>query len=127
MLSASNYSGGSESGEVTPPEIQFWKRAARDLGIEIETPFRLALPGGVTLYVSALVKLFGPRRGMVVDADCSIISPHIRALVENGFGYCGNLGGAPETYQRDRMVGVLADWGWSGPSDKKPAWLSMSN
>lgn len=109
---------------MTPPEIQFWKRAARDLQIEIETPFRLALPGGANLYASALVKDFGPRRGMVVDADYSIISPHIPALKEQGFGYCGNLGGAPDTYDRAGMIEVLADWGWSGPSDKKPIWLA---
>lgn len=109
---------------MTPPEIQFWKRTAKDLEIEIETPFRLALPGGANLYVSALVKDFGPRRGMVVDADYSIISPHISALKEQGFGYSGNLGGAPDTYDRAGMIEVLADWGWSGPSNQKPAWLA---
>lgn len=108
---------------MTPPEVQFWKRAANDLRIVIETPFRLALPGGATLYVSALVKDFGSRRGMVVDADYSIISAHIPALKELGFGYCGNLGGSPETYDRAAMIEVLADWGWSGSSDKRPDWL----
>jgi hypothetical protein len=44
MLSASGYSGGRKSGEVTTPEIQFWKRAAQDLGIEIETPQRTIIP-----------------------------------------------------------------------------------
>jgi hypothetical protein len=108
---------------VTPPEVQFWKRVAKDLRIEIEAPFRLALPGGANLYVSALVKHFGRARGMVVDADYSIISPHIAALVEQDFGYCGNVGGAPEIYDRTSMVEVLTDWGWSGPSDNKPDWL----
>jgi len=109
---------------VTPPEIQFWKRAAKDLGIEVETPFRLALPGGTNLYVSALVKNFGPRRGMIVDADYSIISSHIQVLAENDFGYCGNIGGAPETYNRASMIEILTDWGWSGPLGNKPAWLA---
>jgi len=108
---------------VTPTEVQFWKRAAQDLGIEIETPSRLALPGGANLYISALVKHFGFRRGMVVDADYSVISPHIQALKENGFGYCGNLGGPPETYDRAGKIKVLTDWGWSGPPDKRPSWL----
>jgi hypothetical protein len=61
---------------------------------------------------------------MLVDADYSIISPHIQTLRENDFGYCGNVGGAPEAYQRADMIEVLTDWGWSGPADKRPDWLT---
>jgi hypothetical protein len=109
---------------TTSPEVQYWRRAAQDLGIEIEAPFRLTLPNGEVLCVAALVKHFGSPRGMVVNADYSVISPYTEALKEDGFGYCGNLSVPLASYDRDSLIEVLADWGWSGPLDKRPPWLS---
>jgi hypothetical protein len=106
---------------VTPDEVQFWKLAAKDLNLEIEAPFQFEFPSGAQIQASALVKYFGGPRGMVVDAAYSILEPHTTALIENGFGF--SACGTPESYDRDDMIEVLADWEWSGPPDLKPGWL----
>jgi hypothetical protein len=105
------------------PEIEFWKRVADDLGIEIITPFETTLSDGSQIAASALVKDFGLKRGMVVSANFAVLSPHADRLIEDGYGYSSNLGRAPQDYKRDSMIEVLADWKWSGDPAKKPDWL----
>jgi hypothetical protein len=83
----------------------------------------MALPDGSRIKASALVKNFGAKHGMIVDADYAVIEPHSRTLVKCGYGYSAALGGSPDTYRRESMIEVLADWGWLGSPDKKPIWL----
>ena len=106
---------------MTPAEIQFWKQVAQDLDLEIDTPFQFEFPNGGRICASALVKNFGYARGMVVDADFSILAPHTDALLQNDFGF--STCGTEEQYDRADMIEVLADWGWSGSFDKRPDWL----
>jgi hypothetical protein len=54
---------------MTPSEVEFWRKTSADLGIEIVAPFELILPEGLSIVASALVRDFGPRLGMIVDAD----------------------------------------------------------
>jgi len=108
---------------VTPSEVLFWKRVAADLGIDIVAPFEMTLPSGARLEAAALVRNFGPKLGMVVDAKFAIIRPHAKELRELGYGFSSNIGHSPDLYRRDDMIEVLADWGWSGPTDQKPHWL----
>jgi hypothetical protein len=108
---------------VTPCEVLFWRRLAADLGIEVVTPFEMRLPNGARLQVSALVRNFGPKLGMVVDAKFGIIRPHTKELRELGYGFSSNIGHSPNLYRREDMIEVLADWGWSGAAEQKPGWL----
>jgi hypothetical protein len=109
---------------MTPDEVQFWQKAAADLGIDVVTPFETTLTDGTRVEVSALVRDFGAKRGMVVDANYDIIQPYTKKLVEDGYGFSSNFGESPESYDRDSMIEILADWGWSGEPAKKPDCLA---
>jgi hypothetical protein len=108
---------------MTQNEVQFWRKAAADLGIDVITPFETILTDGSHVKVSALVGDFGVRHGMVVDANYALIEPYAKSLAADGYGYSSNLGHSPESYDRNGMIEVLKDWGWSGDANKKPAWL----
>lgn len=108
---------------MNPSEVLFWKRVAKDLGIEIVTPFEMTFPNGSRITVSALVKNFGAKRGMLVDEDWNVLKPHADLMVECGYGYSAMSGGPADQYERSEIIEVLEDWGWSGAADKKPAWL----
>ena len=108
---------------VSEVEVAFWQKTAADLDLDIIAPFELALPGGQTLLVSALVKHFGPRGGMVVNANYDTLRPHVEYLKGCGFGFASGIGTQPDNYKRSVLIEVLQDWGWSGPSGQKPNWL----
>jgi hypothetical protein len=102
--------------------MQFWAKAATDLGIEIIAPFEVEFPDGSKLRVAALVKNFGKRNGMLVDSDYEVLKPHIARIVENGYGYSSGVGGAEE-YDAHLIIEILRDWGWSGAESDKPSWI----
>src|SRR5262249_16232963 len=102
--------------------VLFWKRVATDLGIDVVTPFEIALPNGQRLAASALVKDFGRKHGTVI-AGSSTLRPYYDVLRELGYGFSSKVGHSPDQYRRNEMIEVLADWGWSGPTEAKPSWL----
>lgn len=104
------------------PVEQLWKRVADDLGIRVDLSPGIVLSDGTSLKVDALVTDFGARRGMLVVCDHDVIKPFTRLAVADGYGYSSNLGGEP--YDRTAMIEVLRDWGWTGPPELKPDWLS---
>ena len=108
---------------MSSPEILFWQRVAKDLGIDIVTPFEAVFSDGSRLTVSAWVKNFGAPRGMLINADYDVLKPHKHKIVESGYGYSSNLGSSADRYERSSMIEVLKDWGWSGTADEKPDWL----
>ncbi|HYK81203.1 MAG TPA: hypothetical protein VEU95_16335 [Micropepsaceae bacterium] len=108
---------------MIPGEVQFWQKVSADLGIDVITPFETTLTDGTRVEVSVLVKDFGAKRGMVVNASYGMIAPYAKKLVEDGYGFSSNFGESPESYDRDSMIEILADWGWSGDPAKKPNWL----
>jgi hypothetical protein len=108
---------------MTPFEVEFWRKKSADLGIEIVAPFELILPEGLSFVASALVRDFGPRLGMIVDADYEVLRSHTGTLSNSGYGYSSNIGHSPDPYSRDAMIEILKDWGWNGPATKTPAWL----
>ena len=106
---------------VIPSEVLFWETAATDLDLEIVAPFELPLPDGHQLIASAVVRNFGAPLGMVVVGDFDVIRPHTAFLKSAGYGYSAGVGG--NEYNRDQMIDVLNDWGWTGPEDEIPEWL----
>lgn len=112
-------------GSLTTSEadLEFWKMVAADLGIDIAIPFEVILSDGNRLRITALVKDFGPPKGMLVTLDYNILKPHRDQIIESGFGYSTQIGNSPAEYDRRTMIDVLKDWGWSGASDKRPIWL----
>jgi hypothetical protein len=104
-------------------EMAFWKIASEDLGIDIVTPFDATLSDGARLRVAALVKNFGPPRGMLIVSDYDALKPHVQKIIEDGYGYSAQLGNSPAGYDRATMLDIFRDWGWSGSEDKRPSWL----
>jgi hypothetical protein len=108
---------------VKSSEIQFWKQAAIDLGIDIVAPFELTFPDGTRMVANALVKNFGAALGMVADDDWTTIGPHAETLIALGYGFsCVSIGPA-KNYKRASTLCMLADWSWSGNPDERPNWL----
>jgi hypothetical protein len=104
-------------------EIEFWKMVSEDLKIDIVTPFEIVFSDGARLRVAALVKNFGPERGMLVASDYETLRPYVQKILEYGYGYSAQLGNSLRGYDRDTMLAVLKDWGWSGSEDQHPSWL----
>jgi hypothetical protein len=113
-----------EQSVTTPHQLQ-WHQAARDLGIEIETPFRFDLPDGTQFEFDVLVKGFGWPNGTVTADDYATqIEPYESVLKQLGYGWTVYLQPGPsEIYDRDNYVEMLREWGWCGPTEKRPAWL----
>ena len=104
-------------------EIAFWKMVSEDLEIDIVTPFEAVFSDGARFRAAALVKNFGPPRGMLIASDYDTLKPYVKKIIENGYGYSAQLGNSPEGYDRGTMLVILKDWGWSGAEDKRPSWL----
>jgi hypothetical protein len=101
-------------------EIKFWSLVRDDLQIEILAPFDAQFRDGSGLKVSALIKGFGPLRGMLIHSEYAALEPYKDRILEAGYGYSIF---APREYNRAGMIEVLEDWSWSGAADKKPVWL----
>jgi hypothetical protein len=102
-------------------EHESWRSIAEALGVQAISPFDLTIDGARVIF-TALLPQFGGSAGMIVDPDWSIIEPHANALIREGYGYsCISIAGSlpPD------MQGVLADWGWNGPAEEKPDWLTI--
>jgi hypothetical protein len=97
---------------------------SEDLRIEVVAPFDVVLSDGAQLRVGALVKNFGPPRGMLVAFDYDTLKPHVQKIIEDGYGYSAQLGNSTAGYNRTTMLDILRDWGWSGAEEKRPSWLA---
>jgi hypothetical protein len=105
-------------------EIVFWKLVSEDLGIDIVSPFEVVFSDSGRLRVAALVRNFGPPRGMLIASNYDTLKPYVQKIIEHGYGYSAKLGNSPAEYNRATMLDILRDWGWSGAEDKRPPWLA---
>jgi hypothetical protein len=108
---------------ISSLEISFWRHVSADLGIDIVSPFDLVFPDRTQLEVSALVKNFGTKHGMLIAASYDSLKPHVQKITQLGYGYSSNIGGSLAEYDRSTIVDVLKDWGWSETENEKPNWL----
>ena len=101
--------------------VEAWRAAARDLSIDITAPFSLTVDGRVHEYL-ALVHHFGGGRGIVVAA-----LPWDRAQYEDAESEdypCSFVNVRRYSkYERAFFVETLAEWGYTGPAERRPAWL----
>jgi hypothetical protein len=100
-----------------------WKAAAKELGIEVEAPFRLSLKSGDSFEVEALVRHFGGSAGTLVTTTEQM---EVLALVQAG-PYCGSAVNPLHyrRFDRSRFIRTLADWGWYGEGEP-PVWLGLN-
>ena len=98
-----------------------WRQAALDLGFEFIAPFTLP-DGERTLSYLGLVPQFGSPKGMLVIVGLDY-DDHVRVAQQHGYGY-SCFSEHSEPYDRESVIDVLNDWGWSGLPEKAPSWYS---
>ena len=104
--------------------IKTWQIAAKDLRIEIITPFILKIESGAQIKAEILLKNFGATNGMIITKDYDQIAPFVDEIVSEGYGFSVlDEPSENEQYVREDFVDILHDWGWSGEKSKKPSWL----
>lgn len=103
-----------------------WLQAASQLKIEVQAPFELHSGIFVTHWVAHLPHFGGPK-GMVVGLaeppQFQISDLHQQAAAEQGL-FCSFIN--PRIYcsfDEERFVRTLSDWGFFGPQNRLPGWL----
>ena len=109
--------------------VEAWKTAASELGIEVVAPFNFSVDGRKHECI-AWVASFGSERGIVLVAstapdhavdeavagDAELAGYYWSVLDAKGYG----------TFKRESFIEALVDWGFKGPTEKRPAWLDDS-
>ena len=98
-----------------------WLTAARELGIEVVAPHTLILPGGATIDVEAFLPDFGGPKGAVAVALQDVQRCKLAAKSQH---FVSHLAESYQVFERSRFQGTLDDWGWYGPTARRPAWYS---
>lgn len=109
---------------MTTKLLQFWQKAATDLGLQLVTPFCLMLTPEHELKALLLIKKFGAPNGMLVFSGYDEISSYVDDIARAGYGF--SVLDEPldfEEYSKDEYIELLGDWGWSGDMENKPDWL----
>ena len=105
--------------------VQYWREAARDLGLDVEAPFVLLLPSGGEVRARLLLRHFGAVHGMLVVTDDEEIWCVRERVVAAGYGFSAMNEPRPgERYKWESFVAMLRDWGWSGPEAARPEWCT---
>jgi hypothetical protein len=105
-----------------------WRAAETDLSLSVAIPYDLVLPSGFHVHARVLVRCFGANVGMLIVSSFANVSAALTELVEQGYGFCVmDDPRMDEEYDRQTVIDVLSDWGWSGAEEERPAWLLSSS
>lgn len=100
------------------------KRAGDELGLRIEFDPRLSVRGALDLTPVARLLDFGADNGMLIFVDGRDLLSCTEQLLDAGFGYSVLGDGSPtEEFDLESFKEMSIDWGWSGCSESKPAWM----
>lgn len=102
---------------------QEWEIARDDLELSIVAPFKVEVGGGKAVHADVLVRNFGGRLGTLVFATADAVAPYGDALFDEGFGISVLHEPDDVKYDRDSLVRMLNDWGWTGSESAKPDWI----
>jgi hypothetical protein len=97
-----------------------WNEAAKDLGFECVSPYKVKLENGETAEYIALIREFGSQNGTLVCSESSCPEGYAeedKYFVSILSHHCYF------PYNRDNYVETLRDWGWHGEAYRKPLWL----
>jgi hypothetical protein len=104
--------------------LQFWHKAADDLGLEITAPFNLSLSSGCKLEAILLIHQFGGAKGMLIFTNYGDVEPYVNEIVDAGYGFSIlDEPGEHEEYNKEEYIELLTDWGWCGDNDSWPVWF----
>jgi len=101
-----------------------WLAAGVDLGIDVVAPFTLIVDGQARTYL-ALVPHFGGGKGTVVAAlpYAPVLAVHAKkADYRPSFVAVESY----DSYRREHFIDTLMEWGFTGPTEKRPSWLAAT-
>ena len=101
--------------------IAAWLTAARELGVEVVAPHTLVLPSGATVEVEAFLPHFGGPNGA---AAVALQDGQRCELAANAGQFISLLAESYRAFERSRFQETLDDWGWYGPTARRPVWYS---
>lgn len=100
------------------------QRASDELGLRIEFDPRPSVPGVPNLTPVARLPDFGADNGMLIFADGRDLLNFNEQLLDAGFGFSVlGEGSATQEFDLESFKEMLIDWGWSGRSESRPAWM----
>jgi hypothetical protein len=109
---------------MTPLEqrtIEHWQEAAHDLGFRFVAPFTLDDAGQTLMYLGWLPQFGGGHGMLIITADSLDAQQRLMdAARARDFAY-SCMSASDEPYDRDVIIDVLNDWGWSS-SEPAPSW-----
>jgi len=102
--------------------ITAWKKAALDLGLEIETPFCMDTDAG-QIEFTLLIKYFGSSKGTLIQ---TLNTFDLDDNTPERYGYyCSFLNPIHyKDYDREIFIETLTDWGFFGQCENKPVWYN---
>jgi hypothetical protein len=99
-----------------------WRQASEDLAFEFISPFSFEDKAGKTRTCAGLVRHFGGPMGALIIGEDS--EPDTEDAGAKAGYYTSAL--SPLHYNRynpSLFMNTLRDWGWHGPTEKKPSWF----
>jgi hypothetical protein len=116
-----------ESDRDVPIEqvARAWNVAAEQLGIDVIAPYTLVSTENVTC--AAFLRHFGGHGGMVAGLSLppfNIDKALQTAAKANGLYYSFLNPEQYASYNEERFNETLQDWGYFGPIDRRPSWLT---
>jgi hypothetical protein len=101
--------------------IAAWLRAARELDVEVVAPHTLVVPSGAIVEIEAFLPHFGGPKG---TAAVALHDDQRCKLAANTGPFISLLAESYRAFERSRFQETLDDWGWYGPTARRPAWYS---
>lgn len=101
-----------------------WTYVAKLLGLRIDLGHEVQLANEEVIANPVVLKDFGARKGILLFTDVNIPFKNSEKLVGLGYGYSViepfEFFGESIVHE---VIELLQDWGWSGSTDAKPAWI----
>lgn len=100
-----------------------WGKASNDLNLKVIYNFCLVLESGYKINSELLLLGFGGEKGMLILSEFDKeLFQYGKELISKGYGY-SVLSNYSDVYDRNSIIGLLSDWGWSGPKEEEPDWI----
>jgi len=105
--------------------MQEWlARAASELGLRVTIGHTVTLFDGTELVSEALFPDLSNPLGILVFQETPDANAR-QELVQRGLGISTFSAPLPDQeFDLDSYAGMFAEWGWTGPEELKPAWMS---
>lgn len=102
-----------------------WKLIAKELNLQVEIPYTLNIDGKL-IEVNLLLRNFGGIPGTIIVNDYDKIKDYTKKFGSLGF----SVFSTPPKFEplltaqeKEEIIYMLSEWGWTGPEDEKPSWL----